>query len=167
MRNVFRIALLIVTAAVGTQGWAQGARPAQGPAPSLSITIRARLEIIKVGSPCFIELTIKNISNHEISFSSIRGELPFEIDTKDEGGIARPESELQREKKQKRSADPIGEFTVYQAWLKPGESDRHTVDLNDYYDMTKPGSYTVKVRRPDPESQAETKSNVIAVTVTP
>jgi hypothetical protein len=167
VRNVFRIALLIVTAALGTQAWAQSARPAQAPDPSISITIRARLEIIKVGSPCFIEVTIKNISNHEINFSSVRGELPFEMDTKDEGGIARPESELQRGKKQKRSADPIGEFTVHEAWLKPGESDRHTVDLNDYYDMAKPGNYTVQVRRPDPKSQAETKSNVISVTVTP
>lgn len=39
--------------------------------------------------------------------------------------------------------------------------------LNRFYDLTKPGRYTIQVQRTDPTSKVTVKSNTITVTVTP
>ena len=51
--------------------------------------------------------------------------------------------------------------------LKPGEDWRNTLRVSDLYDLSKPGQYTIQVRRWDYETRTWVKSNTVMVTVTP
>jgi len=51
--------------------------------------------------------------------------------------------------------------------LKPGQDWRNTIRVSDLYDLSKPGQYTIQVRRWDDETKTWVKSNKITVTVTP
>jgi hypothetical protein len=100
-------------------------------------------------------------------FSYIHGEFPFEMDVQDEAGTARPEAELHRKMRQQQAEDALKEASVGGTPIKPGESTLEGADVNEHYDITKAGKYTIQVRRLDPESQTEIRSNIITVTVTP
>ena len=51
--------------------------------------------------------------------------------------------------------------------LKPSQDWRNTLRVSDLYDLSKPGQYTIQVRRWDDETKTWVKSNTITVTVTP
>jgi hypothetical protein len=50
--------------------------------------------------------------------------------------------------------------------LKPGESMIDTVEVNDLYDLSLPGQYTIEVERRNIGSQSLVKSNSVVVTIT-
>ena len=51
--------------------------------------------------------------------------------------------------------------------LDPGQDWRNTIRVSDLYDLSKPGQYTIQVRRWDDETKTWVKSNAVTVTVTP
>ena len=48
-----------------------------------------------------------------------------------------------------------------------GEERTQVVSVSDLYDLSKPGQYTIQVRRWDDDTKTWVKSNTITVTVTP
>jgi hypothetical protein len=168
MKRVSRFMLLALGVVFSTKTWGQAVKTAQSAKPSFSITVSTKQEVIKIGSRCTIAISVKNIADHEITTGRILGELPFEMNVKDEEGKARPESTLRKEKRRLRNADPGGcEMSLVFERIKPGESTLEGADVNEHYDITKAGKYTIQVHRLDPDSQTEVRSNIITVTVTP
>jgi hypothetical protein len=49
--------------------------------------------------------------------------------------------------------------------LKPGESWKDTITVNDLYNLREPGEYTIYVQRFDPANKIMLKSNRISVTI--
>jgi hypothetical protein len=134
--------------------------------PSFSYIVSAMQDVVKVGSPVSIEITKKNVSDHEINNARIRGVLPYEMDIRDDQGNLRPEVEEFRQMKKSRD-NPRGTFSVEFGTLKTGESKTDIVDVSRYYDFTHIGLYTIQVHERDPDSNAEVRSNTTTVIVTP
>jgi hypothetical protein len=142
----------------------QTAKPNHNPQPSFSLRVRALQDAVKLGSPVSIEVTKKDISDHEINNATIRGTLPYEIKVRDDQGNLRPETEEFRQIKKSKNDRS---FSVTFANLKPGETARDMVDMNKYYDFSQAGKYTIQVSETDPESKIIVKLNTISVTVIP
>jgi hypothetical protein len=51
--------------------------------------------------------------------------------------------------------------------VKTGKSFTYPLNVNELYDLSHPGKYTIQVQRMDPDSKVLVKSNTITVTVTP
>jgi hypothetical protein len=51
--------------------------------------------------------------------------------------------------------------------ISPGKSITESVDLNRWYDLTKPGQYTVQARKRIPGSNSVVESNKLAITILP
>jgi hypothetical protein len=164
MPTVLVLILFTVNAGLGSLIIAQTSKPSN-PQPPFSLSIKATQDTVKLGLPVSIEITKKDISNHEINNTTIRGTLPYEIEVKDDGGNLRPETEEFRQIKKSKSEDRS--FSVTFASLKPGESARDRVDVNKYFDFSQAGKYKIQVSEGDAESKTTVKSNIVTVTITP
>ena len=49
--------------------------------------------------------------------------------------------------------------------IAPGETAKDMVDLDERFDLSKPGSYTVQLERLDPATKLTVKSNIVTLTV--
>jgi hypothetical protein len=166
MKSVLVFTLLAAGMIADSKTSAQAAKATESVRPSFSITISARRDTIKLGSHCYIEVTTKNLSTHEIQIVKILGQSAFQMEVKDEEGNSMPESELAQETRRKRSADSIREASVVAERIKPGESHRDIIVVDDYYDLSKLIKFTIQLHRLDPEIQTEVRSNTVTVTVT-
>jgi hypothetical protein len=151
-------------------------------ASSFLITISTAANVVKAGSDIRIDISIKNISDREIDLSrSVRtdlGEWFTDVEVLDEKGNAIPETKYYRALRGKDTYDDEprrdGKFSpkVQQTFglsgysVKPGDNLRDGVVLNKLVDMTRPGKYTVKVRRRDEATKAWVASNAIILTLT-
>jgi hypothetical protein len=117
-------------------------------------------------------VTVTNTSNRDISFITSPGPIPedgliYQIDVRDaQGRSAPPSADL-------RTRDPrvpINYGSRLARTLKPGESFVDQVTVTRFYDLSRPGEYTISVSRPMPPRQnlgkGSVKSNAITVKVT-
>jgi hypothetical protein len=167
---------MLLVAALGVVG----VSPAQLAQPLYTITISTPESVIKVGSEVRLDVTTKNVSNQTIYmfFSTAPGRDP-EIHLRDSKG--NPVLETPYGQKV-HGTDPnrrpfSGSVFGYQETLKPGETFEEKLNLSEEYDLSKPGEYTIQVRRHDVLSEddlksksrtvAFVKSNTITITITP
>jgi len=150
-----------------------------------SLTISAAHDTVKAGAPIVIEIRFKNISDHNIR-RTVRPEGPthgellgFPPIARDVEGKEPPLTKLGRLEfgRQKPGED---DFYVYMiesgigsSWLRPGGVMMPVIKLNELYDLSIPGKYTVQVLHGGydlhgvPDDKTEVKSNTITVTVVP
>lgn len=176
MRTAIRLFLptTIFWACNSMSSWAQEA--------SFSVTIATPANVVKIGSDIRIDITIKNTSDHEIDLPrSVRtdlGEWFTDVEVSDEKGNAMPETKYYRVLRGKDTYDneprPDGKFApkVQQTFglsgysVKPGANLRDGTVLNKLVDLTRPGKYTIRVRRRDEGTKLSVTSNTITVTLT-
>ena len=128
----------------------------------------------RAGSQVQLETVITNVSNHEIKVTEVRSNLGaagvFHIEVRDERGELAPETESFRTQKWCmgvirgdwcQPAASIVSFT-----LQPGGRDAQVIEITDYYDIGRPGKYTVQLKR-EFEKGLIVKSNITTVTVAP
>jgi methyl coenzyme M reductase subunit D len=60
----------------------------------------------------------------------------------------------------------IVEGSSIQVTVQAGKIIKDYADLNELYDISQPGKYTIQVERTDPTTRSVVKSNSIVVTVT-
>jgi hypothetical protein len=161
------VALFAIEAGVAAQ------LPAQEQVqPPFAITIGAPHEIVKAGEDVLIHVTLKNVSDHQISVkSALSVECDFLIQVSSDSG---------------RAANELGcDGSTIQSDLKPGDQqeadanltgifkfDRQGNDLvnvSKTFPFTSPGTYEIQLSRAVPDGSAvETlTSNKIAITVAP
>lgn len=160
----------------------EGPVPYVPPVPQLpiSVTIHPAGGVsVFPGGKVAIEVITKNISNHwinERSASDKRDQQRFlRVDVQDSQGGTPPETDFGQLVGNRSDAayNPRGPHAT------PGREDMiglhydlgqertQIVNVNDLYDLSKPGQYTIQVRRWDDETKIWVKSNAITVTVTP
>jgi hypothetical protein len=127
-----------------------------------------------------VPVVTKNVSMHNIILrrqeherdSGLFGST-LRVDVQDSQGNVPPDTQLGRSMNHLADArpDPAWRAAARAAGtlvsLKPGEEWRTTIWVSDLYDVSKPGEYSVQVRRWDEETKTWVKSNTITVTVTP
>jgi len=160
----------------------QGATPYTAPAPQppISVTIETLGGAsVSSGGTVALGVVTKNISNHFTNERTAqdRRDLTrfYRTDVHDSQGGVPPETQFGQASGNRGNAPP--------QWLglnppppgrddlegnyKPGQQRTQVISVNDLYDLSQPGQYTIQVRRWDDETKTWVKSNTITVTVTP
>jgi len=138
------------------------------PEESLKITIVAAQNSVNAGDPIEITVTMKNMSDHDITMGKWVGisqaELNYEIIVKGKNGEMPNETGYRKAIKEGHIHGSRQHIT-----LKPGEERTETSNINKLYDLSMPGEYAIQVEKelPTSEGKGTIKSNTITVTVTP
>jgi hypothetical protein len=158
---------------------------ASGAEQPFSVTLQALSKTLKPGCQVYLLVTIKNTSSRDLTFVrgsafgvSHEGTEKYRIEAHDEQGRPAPPSALVLE-----SRKPVASGKAVVEWsyenqartLKPGESFVDAIDVTEYYDLSRPGIYTIWVSRHMPPKvtshgvewpKGSVRSNAITVTVT-
>jgi hypothetical protein len=125
----------------------------------------------KAGTDLRLLVTVTNTSNREITFITSPGPLPeddsqYELTVRDEHGQPAPPSTYMRTRDKRL---PIDYGSRVGKTLKPGESFVDTVTITRFFDLSRPGKYTIAVLRQNPPRQnlgdGKVKSNSVTVAV--
>ncbi len=104
--------------------------------------------------PVYVRVTMRNISGHPLAFGEnqgLRGELRFEIDTPTSGRYA---PLLTKETPPMRGII-----------LQPGTSRTFTYNVTAFYDVRRPGPYTLKAVLSHPQLKSAYESNTVQFTI--
>jgi hypothetical protein len=130
--------------------------------PTVSLTMVAVRDTVKPGSPVVVRVMTKNISNKPVNRSHFRDAIyNFVIFVKDTAGNPAPETEEFQRINKLRKQGEVSASIVLGHPLKPGETAEESIDIAEYYDLTRPGQYTIQAQ------QGPLKTNIVTVTVTP
>ena len=136
------------------------------PEQSLKITIVAAQNSVMAGDPIKITVTMKNMSDHDITMVAVgnnsKAELNYEIIAREKNGEMVDETRYGKGLK----GGVAGSRKLFT--LKPGAEITETCNINKLYDMSMPGEYVIQVEKelPASEGKGTIKSNTITVTVT-
>jgi hypothetical protein len=137
------------------------------PRPSLFVAISPVSRTVKKGYDVRLNVTLTNISKRELSFLERNPICDYPIKVRDSNGNQPPETVVT----QKSHCD--GTFQLSQArnilvTLKPGASYANEMYVSFYYDLRRPGTYTVQVFRhlPSEISKDDIPSNTATLVVT-
>lgn len=143
---------------------------ASGQTP-FALKLVASNETVKAGSEARIEITFTNTSDRDIHLSRPPGDVPaaelsYSFEVRDEKGELVPETRYGQLFEEHHGR-------IRGSWisrtLKPGESIKETSLINQLYDMSLPGKYTIQVSHDMPEGsgKGKVKSNTVTIVVTP
>lgn len=149
---------------------------AQSTKPAFSLTISTTNSTVTLGSPVMVKVTMKNESEHNISVytenTSDQGGFVYKADVWDEKGSTAPETKFGRSiqghdtPEELRREPYIIVTSGGEGSLAPGQTIIDQVNLNKLYDLSRPGKYTIRLRRFDLESNSFVLSNKVTVKVT-
>jgi hypothetical protein len=143
--------------------------------PPFSLTIAATTEVLKAGEEELrLLVTIKNTSDATVILARSPGPVPREegfrcyIEIHDTRGKEPPPSTWVLSLKGKPT---ITESSNLSGKLEPGDSFVEQVTVTKFFDLSKPGKYTISLIRPleswQKLGEGKVKSNSISVTVEP
>ncbi|HWY58117.1 MAG TPA: hypothetical protein VNZ03_26875 [Terriglobales bacterium] len=159
MRILAAVLAFVLTSAIVTRAAAQTASaPPDKQALAIAITGPRR---VRSGSKATIQIAMTNLSGRAIIFDTApSAEYVYEAIVRDAHGNMAPDTEHGKEVR--RSFEPP--FPVYSGPinpLEPGKTWKNELVINDLYDLTRPGKYSVQVLC------GGAKSDAITVTVIP
>ena len=111
---------------------------------------------------------VVNNSNKTLHYSLTNLRFDYVMDVRDESGTPVPETEHLRQMKEGlRSGLPIMGRNIM-GTLKPHERAQDTIEVSYFYNLSRPGEYSVQVQREFPEIGKEPlKSNRLELAITP
>jgi hypothetical protein len=147
----------------------------QSSGPKFSYSLSLPQTVVKAGSTVRLNITVKNVSGGAIKYFKTVGtaETGYNIVVTDGEGKSPMETSYGRKLHGKEPfLDHHSEMLVS---LNPGETVQEFVYLNNIYDLSQPGKYTVQVKNTTYASDADVKSgiktdvksNTVTLTVTP
>jgi len=145
----------------------------QGARPLFVLGISAAPDVIKAGSAVTIRSVVTNVSNEKIWVVSLGEDVRYHVWDSRGFPVRRAKPNLDRARLRLQQ-DKHGQSSIVQyvtargVWfpVQPGQTVEDDFVISDFYDLTRPGKYTVQAERTDPESQSIVKSNTITVAVT-
>ncbi|MDR3674358.1 MAG: hypothetical protein P4N24_02635 [Acidobacteriota bacterium] len=156
---------------------AAAAIPPRQPPIAVTITTVGGLSVFP-GGHVALDVTTKNISDHFTNQRTARDKRDlqrfYRVDVQDSQGGTPPETDLGRQAGNRGDVPPRflgpnavhGREDVRGGSYMPGDERRVVITVSDLYDLSKPGQYTLQVRRWDDETKTWVKSNQLTVTVT-
>ena len=149
--------LYLVTMIIGITNvplHAQSAAPLSQ-APSVAVSIALEKDHVLLGKKPRVVVTIKNISQQEICFST--SSSLYRVHVEGEGGEP-PKTEMHRHSQgdfRPGDGPDLDEGPVVCSDIAPGASGRRIYDLATFYDLSVPGKYTVYLEiRDEPKGPA-------------
>ncbi len=150
--------------------------------PTLKVDLRAKETPVKAGSALWIEVTMTNPSNHDVSFWKSTNPN-YAIEVADESGKLLPDKRpgfrggrLDPTLLDPKNLDPklvdSGEIvkmlsgSLVCVTMKPGENLVDRIDVTKFYDMSGPGSYSIAVEGMGTAKAGAVKANSVKVLVT-
>jgi hypothetical protein len=135
--------------------------------PTFSVTISGPRQPFKTGSAMLVNIELRNVSGSKISFFRMNdGEAgPYEYVPRvhDEEDEMAPRTVHGRNVIDHIPGVSVGHPFPANVDINDGDAVRQTIDLTKYYDLSKPGNYTVQLERR--EGDATIRSNIIAITI--
>ena len=146
----------------------------QKPAPEFTLAIDVERPSVKAGQSIVINLYRKNKTEHTINDNRTTNPMEYLNFRITRDGAPVDETAMLR-KIRGTDLRPDEEHTAvssaYFGKLKPGESAHETITVSDYFDMSKPGIYSVSVSQETypgiPERSVTVNSNTITITELP
>ncbi|MHB8410922.1 MAG: hypothetical protein ACYDDI_03130 [Candidatus Acidiferrales bacterium] len=149
---------------------AQGAKADQSASAPLSLTISGAKATAKAGSTVQIDVVARNISGHDILLQMYYlhpyVEITGRVNIVNRNGENVSETEFGREALGHPATAAVNGKLVDIA-LKTDKSFMYQLNIDELYDLSRAGKYTVQMERFDEGSKTFVKSNKITVTVTP
>ncbi len=171
MRNSWLLLVALLAAA--------GAAPRQqeepqAVSPAFSVGISAAQDVVRSGSAVTVRSVVTNISNQKIWVVSLGEDVECHVWDSRGFPVRRANPRVERARLQLQ-VDKHGEHVVVPyimargVWfaVQPGQTVEDDLVISEFYELTRPGKYTIQALRPDPESHAVVKSNTITLTVIP
>ena len=141
------------------------------------MSITPELSATKAGSAVWVDVTMENKTDHDISVyrenTVDQGGFVYKTYVWDEKGAIVPETKFGKriqdhDTPEERVREP---YVIVKsggdANLKPGQKITDRVEVTKLYFLLHPGKYTIQLQRFDMESKSFLKSNKVTVTVTP
>jgi len=134
-----------------------------GPQP-FSLTLEPPTQKLQPGSPVEINLTLTDISGHEIALIDANRWCDYGIEIRDSHGQLPPETGYKRELK--CSFRVIAGRRMIRA-LRPGESFQDEMPVTQIYDLNRADDYYIQVSRKVPKELGggTIKSNIVTLTI--
>jgi hypothetical protein len=172
--------LVLLARAPGTPAVARPPGPTSK-AP-VSVTLKVPNKPLKAGTDLVLRATVKNTSDHDIIFPTSPGLIPsdglrYDIQALDEQAQPAPPSARVLAQRATRGKGGPGVAVIGNTGhtLKPGQSLVEEINVTRYYDLSRPGTYTIWVIHPLPLQvppwaakkywKGFVRSNTITVTV--
>lgn len=157
MKNTLTCALALLVLAVGA-----GKSFGSATVP-FALALEAEEDTVKAGAEVKVNITLKNSSNRAMHMHLTLAEVDYAFEVRDSQGMIPPETDYAKKSKGR------GHFSNDQIfYLQPGESlPKELLVLTKFYDMSRPGKYTVQVSRVVPRDlgSGTVKSNNLTITV--
>jgi hypothetical protein len=168
MRSKSKTLLFILSIATGLV-------PAQTAHRSFSFGISAASADVKAGAAVIVKIQLKNTSDHDLSWMSLPGGdvhgevMGFRPIVKDAQGTEPPLTKWGRQVFGRTAKGEPGLVlnAVGLVAVHPGDVMKTEIHLNELYDLSAPGKYSVQMRYFDDENKDEVRSNAITVIVVP
>jgi hypothetical protein len=174
------LARVILCSAFLTGSWFL---PAHGAEPPFTIMLSAEHDTVKAGDDVWIKMIVTNSSDQIIHITHNAPVCEYEVQVRDAPDHMAPETDygLQVKNRHKPTATgfvmrggkvflpPCMKGNERTGVLAPGKSDDATVlAVSELYDLSRPGQYTIQLRRGIPKDLGGgvVQSNIITVTVT-
>jgi hypothetical protein len=121
-----------------------------------------------VGEPVRVIVTMINQSKRNIHCTLTNPAWDWEMDVRDSKGSPVAETDLLRQMKEDIKNGPRFVFRNILVTLRPSEEARDVIEVQTFYDLSRPGDYSVQIQRKFPEVTKEPiKSNRLLLTITP
>jgi hypothetical protein len=162
----------VMSASVGSLQSSSARVPAQSASSPFSLKISTTSQIIRAGSSVNVNILVTNVSNHEIviRYPYMEGfPVSWLLEVKSAEGAVPPPTAYGKELKagskivNGRAVPLTG--SNFSLSLRKGERLKVRLPVGDIYDLSRPGTYTIRVSHYDTETKDEVRSNTVSVTV--
>jgi hypothetical protein len=132
---------------------------------TFSVVLSTMQNTVKAGSAVWVSFVVTNLSDHKIRAASFGDDLQFEV----EDGSGHRVSYAKHKDRNGRTVISVRNATGHGIAedMEPGKTVKGQLPVSHYYDLSRPGQYTIQATRKDPNSNEVRESNAVTVTVTP
>lgn len=162
-----RASVLVIVIVSLASGYGQNRKP------SIAISLTADKSTVEAGNPVYVEVTLKNISDHAIGVEIERvagPEMDFDISVlgpTDKGASLTRHGRMVKGKQLPTDPPTVINGSTFLLTKEPGGTISRRIDISNLYDMTRPGTYQVQAARTDSETGLVVKSKVVTVKIVP
>jgi hypothetical protein len=160
--------LLIILTTIAANG-GQSQTQSQNAKPKFAITISTPQGVFSVSSDIAVDISLTNRSGRKIKMywpnNGEASDSEYVMRVFDESGKTPPRTRVGRNIIDNDPGIRTGNIEIANRDVGDGEVLKHRLVITKFFDLSKPGKYTIQLERG--EGETAVKSNTITATVTP